>query len=348
MKPQYVLVGWLLLLVGCIDPVELPIRQVQNRLVVDGLITNEPPPYLVKLTLSGAYTSGSFPEELIINGAFVTITDQTAKRSVRLEQDPLLPSYYWLRDPAFRGQAGHSYTLSVQLPDGRYYVSQPEQMPTVPPIEQIGAYYRRGNSEIGQLDAYTIWIDTQDPPTPDNYYRWSAFGYIPRWTGTDPLHQPAIPPNPPCNECVCWVPYYQTFSSGLSDALINGNRIAHRVVSQSPVYAIGKQYVEVSQYSLTRSAFQYWNRFEEQRTRTGSLFDPQPASLEGNVHLANDSTALALGYFGASAVSKARLIIPGDTILYDRFVNRLSKSTMPAGSCSGNFSQYLLTPPTGW
>lgn len=53
-----------------------------------------------------------------------------------------------------------------------------------------------------------------------------------------------------------------------------------------------------------------------------ALFDAQPASIEGNVHQQADTTVLALGYFGASAIRRKRLIIPGDTINYGRFIVR--------------------------
>lgn len=35
---------------ACVDEVALPPRSIASRLVVEGLITNEPPPYTVKLT----------------------------------------------------------------------------------------------------------------------------------------------------------------------------------------------------------------------------------------------------------------------------------------------------------
>ncbi|WP_317171641.1 DUF4249 domain-containing protein [Spirosoma profusum] len=328
-------------LFSCVDEVQLPIRQVQARLVVDGLITDEPPPYSIKLTLSGAYSSGSgFPEELIINGAVVTITDNN-DRTVQLEQDPLLPSYYWVRDPAFRGQVGHRYTLNVVLPDGTVFVSAPELLRAVAPLEQIQAEYRLANGYSGQPDLYNILINTHDPAMLGDYYRWSTYSYVPRWTGTDPRHST-------CTLCSCWVPYYSQLTSVLSDALINGNRISRRSVFDSPVYAVGKQYVEVRQYSLSRAAYQYWTLFEEQRSRTGSLFDPQPASIEGNVHLQADTTVLALGYFGASAVSRQRLVIPGDTIQYDRFLNRLNKAFIPSGTCPSTFTEFILAPPASW
>lgn len=336
-----------LTLLSCTDEVQLPIRQVKPRLVVDGLITDEPPPYPIKLTLSGAYSSGSgFPEELIINGAVVTITDN-GDQTVQLEQDPLQPSYYWVRDPRFQGKPGHRYTLKVVLPDGNVYVSSPELLAPVAPIRQVDAEFRPGNNTVGQPDLYRVLIDTQDPATPGDYYRWSTYSYVPRWTSYDPKHPPQNIISP-CSTCSCWVPYYSQLTAVLSDALINGNQISRRPVFNSPVYAVGKQYVEVRQYSLTRSAYQYWTHFEEQRSRTGSLFDPQPASIEGNVHQQADTTVLALGYFGASAVSRQRLVIPGDTINYDKFLNRLNKATILPGTCLSAFSQFQLGPPVGW
>lgn len=341
------LVGSLLTVVACVDEVKLPIRQVEPRLVVDGVITNEAPPYPIKLTLSGAYASGGgFPDELVVNGAVVTITDN-GNRTVQLEQDPLQPSYYWVRDPTFRGQPGHAYTLRVAMPNGTVFISSPEVLPVGPPIERIYAQYRRQESAKGLADAYEVFIDTQDPAEPGNYYRWSAYGYVPRWAGYTPLETPPGPGG--CSTCTCWVPYFSQLTNVLSDALINGNRISRRPVFESPVYAIGKQYIEVRQYSLTRRAYQYWIHFEEQRSRTGSLFDPQPASIEGNVHQENDSTALALGYFGASAVSQRRLIIPADTIDEVKYLNRYGKQFVaPSSDCRRVYTLGQLTPPPGW
>ena len=163
---SFFLILLLLSLTACVDEVRLPIRQVQPRLVVDGLITDEAPPYPIKLTLSGAYASGGgFPEELIINGAVVTITDN-ADQTVTLEQDPLQPSYYWVRDLSFRGKPGHRYTLTVVLPDGTVYASAPELLAPVAPLERVDATFRQGMGSFGQPDLYTILIDTKDPATP--------------------------------------------------------------------------------------------------------------------------------------------------------------------------------------
>ena len=338
----------LLLLSSCVNEVGLPIRQNERRLVVEGLVTNGPFPW-VRLTYSGQYSSSNpAPPELVINDALVVIRTEEGHQ-VRLVPDPYNPAYYGLEDSSFVGRVGHSYTLSITLPDGSRYQSKPEFLNPVPTLEPLKAQYRKQDTSLGQPDLYDILVDTQDPPASSNFYRWSSLAYIPRWASFDPLHPPPSTFGPPCGTCSCWVPTYGPPTNVLSDALINGNRISDRVVFSVPILAISAYYVQVRQYSLTRAAYQYWTLFEEQRTRTGSLFDAQPASIEGNVRAVDDTTKLALGFFGASAVSQRRLTIPGDTINYDRFLVRTQKRFIPpTGDCYSNFVQPRLVPPQGW
>jgi hypothetical protein len=342
-----VVVCCLLVFVSCVDEVRLPIRQVERRLVVEGLITDEPPPYAIKLTYSGNLTGSLLiPSDLAINGAVVFLTDDAGHRA-RLEQDALNPAFYWMYDPALRGQVGRSYSLSILLPDGSRYSSRPERLNPTPPLENLRAEYVRATLP-GQTDAYAIRVDTQDPPAPGNYYRWAALAYLRRWASFDPQNPP-LTAFSPCQTCSCWVTYYGPQTDVLSDALINGNRIAGRLAYVAPLYGVGQQYVQVRQFSLTRQAFQYWELFDQQRSRSGSLFDAQPASIEGNVRDVADTTRRALGYFGASAVSQQRLTIPADTINYGRFVTRFKSLVIPpSGDCASNYDEVRFTPPDGF
>ena len=336
------------LLTACVQEVQLPIRQVERRLVVEGLLTNEPFPW-VRLTYSGRYNSNNpSPPQLTVNDALVVIRDEEG-HSVRLVPDPFAPSYYGLRDSTFRGEVGRTYILSITLPDGTRYESRPERLNPVPVLEPLRATLRPGILAFGQPDYYDVRIDTQDPATPGNYYRWSALGWIGRWVQFDPNNPPVNVFGPPCNTCSCWIPNYGPPGDVLSDALVNGNRITQRLVYSLPVYAVGPQFVQVRQFSITRAAYQYWTLFEQQRTRSGSLFDAQPASIEGNVRAVNDTTKRALGFFGASAVSQQRITIAGDTINYNRFLTRYGKQFIPpTGDCFSNFSNPILVPPSGW
>ena len=337
--------AWFLLpitLWGCIDPVELPIRQTERRLVVDGLITDEAPPYPVKLTYSGNLSRTLLiPDELVINGAVATVEDNLGNQA-RLVQDPLNPAFYWLRDARLRGVPGRAYTLRVTLPDGSRYVSHPELMAPVPSIERVYGEYRESDLNTTQLNQYFVRIDTRDPPTPGNFYRWQAMCYMPVWSGSDPLHGIGS---------ISYAPFYGTLTNVLSDQLINGNRISGRLVLNPPLVGLGAQYVEVRQYSLSRAAYQYWVLYEQQLSRTGTIFDPQPASIEGNVWAVADTNKLALGYFGASAVSRERIIMYNDSLDYSKFVTRFGPvlfSNTPPDVPGLARDQLLPAPPTKW
>lgn len=336
----FLLLGGLL---SCVEEVQLPPRSVASRLVVEGLITNEAPPYSVKLTFTGAYNSLLYGQnEIPVEGAAVSITE-VGGRTVQLQQDPITPFFYWQRDPAFVGTVGKSYQLTVELADGTRYVSEPEPLLDVPAIDRIYAEYRpRTADDFADPDYYEVLLDTKDPAEPGNYYRWSAYGYVPRFSTGEPRGFAGV-----CCQ-YCYYPIYGSGSDVQSDALVNGKAITRRPVHASPIYYPGQHFIEVRQYSLTRAAYQFWTRFEEQRKRTGSLFDPLPASIEGNVHSADDPNRLALGYFGASAVSTKRMIIPGDTLRVPRIEIKYGTEFVKDGNCQRVYSQGQLAKPEGW
>lgn len=330
-------------LASCVQEVQLPPRSVASRLVVEGLITNEAPPYSVKLTFTGAYNSLLFGQnEIPVEGAAVSITE-IGGRTVQLQQDPITPFFYWQRDPAFVGTVGKSYQLTVELADGSRYVSEPELLNEVPEIDRLYAEYRpRALDDLYNPDYYEVLLDTKDPAEPGNYYRWSAYGYVPRFSTGESRGFAGV-----CCQ-YCYYPIYGSGSEVQSDALINGKAITRRPVHASPIYYPGQHFIEVRQYSLTRSAYQFWKRFEEQRKRNGSLFDPLPASIEGNVHDADDPNKLALGYFGASAVNTKRMVIPGDTNSVRKLEIRYSGIFVKKGNCQRVYSQGQLSQPEGW
>lgn len=329
-------------LVTCIDEVQIPSRSVDPRLVVEGLITNENTPYAVKLTYTGEYNSSIYGQaEIPVSGALVTITEVGGK-TVTLEQDPVTPVYYWTQDSDFVGKVGKTYQLKIQLADGQTYLSETELLKDVPQIDHLYAEYkRRADTEVFKPDHYEVLLDTHDPAETGNYYRWSGYSYVPRLSTGEPIGFGFC-----CN--YCWIPEYGAPSNVMADALVNGNEISRKSVLSSPIYYPGRHYVEISQYSLSRAAYQFWIKFEEQRTRNGSLFDPLPSSIEGNIHEDSNPEKYALGFFGASAVSKQKLIIPGDTVNLERLNIRYSDIFIKKGNCQLVYSQGNMNPPKDW
>jgi hypothetical protein len=174
--PATILVFFVLLagMVACIDEVNLPLRAVTPRLVVEGLITNQKPPYRVQLTFTDSKPGRrALTEANGVSGAVVSIADDQGN-ATRLADFQF--GEYRTTDTTFVGVVGRSYTLSVQLPDGRRYASRPEQLTPVPQISRV--FYEVNDREgIAENAGINVFVDVQDPAETKNYYRWSAYGY---------------------------------------------------------------------------------------------------------------------------------------------------------------------------
>src|ERR1700730_18384863 len=66
-------------------------------------------------------------------------------------------------------------------------------MEAVVPIDSISVFY---DNTIGDIRPTQLIIsaNTQDPPGIHNYYRWTAYGYIPRKSVGDDCEPPGAPP----------------------------------------------------------------------------------------------------------------------------------------------------------
>jgi hypothetical protein len=131
----------------------------------------------------------------------------------------------------------------------------------------------------------------------------------------------------------------------LADQLVNGNRIRSQPVFFAPYYARGQLFVEIRQLSLSREAYQFWQRFAEQQNRTGSIFDPLPATIAGNITNADDENDQALGFFGASAISRKRITIAADTLqLFPSYYGEFIRE----GDCRAAYPGGSFEPPAGF
>lgn len=331
-------------LFSCIDQISLPIRNEAPRLVVDGLITNEKPPYRVRLSFSGSFAfDQENPQDQKITNATVTLKDD-AGHSTALAHIPTNPGFYQTTDSSFIGQPGRTYTLTIRLADGKTYVSAPETMPAVPPIDSLYARFTPTESVVLPYQ-YHFYADIDDPADQVNYYRWTAYAYTSR-ISTGVACCLGCP-----SRCYdrCWLQFFSQDINILSDKGVNGNQLPQRLVMRSPIYTQGPTLVEMQQYSLTPSAYQFWKLFKEQQSRTGTIFDPLPAPITGNIRNSNDPDEQVLGYFGASAVVRKRFREQGEATYGQAIYGFLSSLTIPQGDCRATYGyQWPVVEPAGW
>jgi hypothetical protein len=323
----------LLFINSCIKRIDVATRIEKPILVVEGSVTTDTVPYTVKLSYSGPFTRlGAITDEFIEKDASVTISDDAGNSTDLAYKSN---GIYETIDPGFRGKVGRSYSVTIKLKDGRTYTSSPEKIPPSVPISGISADYH-----FGFPGFFSIYIDTDDPADQENYYNWSFYSWMPRQT-----HGVG------CGfGCImfeyCFQRWTDTTLRILSDAAINGNKIKGLHLGDSYIYTYGNHYIDIKQNSITREAYQFFERFNEQQSRTGSTLDPLPASIKGNVYNAADKNDFALGYFAAYSVTNRRIILTPYSLT--QYVLDISaKQFIPDGPkiCFEAFENAMPYPP---
>lgn len=298
----------LLFLSACIDPYDLE-GEVQGSsvLVIDGMITNQKGPYQVLLS----YSSPSLKsyERNHVSGAQVTITNDEGQEEVLQEKEP---GVYVSDSCGMQGAVGRSYQLHVVTPEGKRYASRPEMMQ---PVADIDSIYPKLESEkylssIGtELTRWGIrlYVNTGSKTPEARFYRWN-------WTETYEFNAPvSLPPPAPPYPTRCWASgstlrnIYLASTNGLEQDIIADQPITF--VSFNGIKLQTRYSILVSQYSLTGHAHAYWEKIQEQKASAGSIFDPPPAQIIGNVYNVDQDEELVLGYFQASAIAEKRFFI---------------------------------------
>ncbi|GAB3899696.1 hypothetical protein GCM10028803_21270 [Larkinella knui] len=329
MKRFFLTTALLIGLVSCIDQVSLPIRNETPQLVVDGLITNEKPPYNVRLSYSGSFTfDGETPRDVMVRAANVRIRDDSGHSTALRETQP---GNYQTTDLSFVGQPGRTYTLEIGLNDGTRYVSQPETMQPVAPIDTIYAELNRSETDLIDTYRFFFYIDTKDPATEPNFYGWTATSYNVQGGPRE----------------YCWVKTQSPGLTILADQAIDGREIRKKLVIKSPIRSIGPHFVEVKQYSLTKEAYQFYRLFQEQQSRTGTIFDPLPASVIGNIRQENKPEQRGLGFFRASAVTVKRIKSYREDVYQPQLQQYLTTLMANGRQCCSDpcFSELKIDPP---
>jgi|SRR5687768_7667965 len=336
-------------LTSCVRQVDIDRRTEEPILVVEGSITTDSVPYTVKLSYSGPYKFAlDIPQEYLEREAKVTIMDNQGGSASLVHKGS---GVYETIDKNYIGKEGKTYRVTIELKNGKKYFSKPEMIQPPVTISNISAKFF-DDFTTNYPASLHVFLNSKDPPQQENYYKWDFTTWVLRQTH-----------GIPCGfGCVMYKYCYQKFTNEkvniLSDAVINGNEIKDLDVGQSYIYTYGDHYVDVAQTSLTREAFQFWQRYDEQVSRSGSTLDPLPAPIKGNIYNAADTTEFALGYFSASAVVHRRAILIPFNIT-DYLLQISAVQFIPEGSknCFTYFPRALsylpppetqYPPPPGW
>jgi hypothetical protein len=172
---------------------------------------------------------------------------------------------------------------------------------------------------VENANGVTIYANAHDDAGTTKYYQWS---YGETWeyhsaesSGLEYVDAlDTVIPRPLQDQIFrCW----HTDSS--SNVLIgNSVKLAEDVIYEQPLRQIQKDSVQLSvlytinvrQYALTDSGYNYLSLLQKNTESLGTIFDPQPSQLYGgNIHCLTNSNETVIGYVSAGTVREQRIFI---------------------------------------
>jgi len=206
------------------------------------------------------------------------------------------------------------YKLQIATRNGSKYLSDTVSVRSAPPIDSLS--WRQDDSSGNVI----VSVNTHDPSGNSHYYRWF---YTETWEYHAPLQSQLQLLNGEIEYAIDsltqqFLIYYCWRSDNSTDIVLgNTTAFGQDRVSQQPIGTIprGAQKISIkysmlaSQYVLTPDAYQYWLTLQKNTQNLGTLFDPQPSQLAGNIHCLTNPKEPVIGYLSAGSVQQQRLFI---------------------------------------
>ncbi|MEN8119741.1 MAG: DUF4249 domain-containing protein [Bacteroidota bacterium] len=267
------LIYWLIS--SCTEIMDMDLNdENNNRLVVEGTITDELKLHKVKLSRTSDYFLNQPAKSEL--GAIVTISNEdTLFNLVDIDNDGVYHT-----DKELAGTPGKSYLLNVILADGNVHTAESFMKP-VPPMDSIKYEYLKSDIPFDESFYYSINIFVQEPPSTGDCYQWELF--------IDGVHDSDTLRN----------------KNFVTDDFVNGVYI-----SNWPVYQIKEEKIEndtsvikLQMLSISKEEYNFKLAILFETDFSGAGFSGPPANIPSNVSNG------AVGYFSASAVTEDSLLI---------------------------------------
>ena len=316
MQIKIVRVGYILLLIFLISCEEKYWPELDNKyedlLVVAGMITNNPGPYTINLSLSTTVRS---PKQIPLSGYELIITDDSGQEETLTENNA---GEYSTSPSGIQGVIGRKYQLTINAPDGRTYKSEFEELMIPTGIESVYAEveYREDLNYYHELAGYQFYLDTYHAENDSNYYFWqleATYKYRSDFLIRFIFDHFTLSPFPkPDSLQICWKTdkiqklfLYNTLD--LSEPKITRFPL-HYVTTETRELSI-RYSLLVKQFSITEKAYNFWSSVKEQNVEQGALYTKQPYQIRGNLVNTENPDEPVLGYFLVAGVSEKRIYV---------------------------------------
>lgn len=300
----------ILLLFSCVEEIQFNAPGETGTLVVDGLLSTNSDSNLIFLTRTNELNKQVFsPEE----GATIQLYDDRGQAEKYLD---LGAGKYFLENQNMEILTGHSYHIEITTLSGQKYISDPEVITEAPEIDSLTFNFTieeivERENRVLERSFFNLFVNGQIPDAgASTFLKWDV----------EHIYQVAeIDCSPLVPAKICYVErkinQNEVYILNGEDYVI-GSGFNIPVVHQELDYAFGLvASFYVSQKSMTKQAYRYWERVQQILTNGNTIFDRPPASIRGNIHSITDPQEEVLGYFQAvDEKKKVILVTRGDLV----------------------------------
>lgn len=300
------------IITGCKIPYEPKLKPSDtNSLIVEGFIDGSAP-VVVKLSRSRMLSNEDTAARKYELGARVIVEDD------KQDSYPLseMGNGIYISNYTLPLSSPNQYRLHIFTSDNVEYVSDFVPFKNSPLIDSIGWEIKDGGVQV--------YVNTHDQYDTTRYYRWEyneTWEYhseFPSFYQYNPKDSTVTGRSVPVQ--VCW-------QSDNSTNLLLGSsaKLAHDVIYQMPLSYIQPHdqklsflySVLIKQYALDLNGYNYWSALKSNTESMGSIFDPQPNEMNGNIHCLTNPAVKVVGYISAGNHTEKRVFISNTSLPAD-------------------------------
>ena len=299
--------AWILILcltIGCINPVAFDTSDNPQRVVVFGSVSQIPGRYELTIASSAVLQEVDRP----VSKAEVRLEDNLGNILEYSEEEDGL---YVLETSEGDVRPGRSYAITIVLQNGKQITSFPEVLSEEVVIEKLNLDVTFNEivseaSVITRVPTINLTVDTDLSGASQPYLRWEvneAWNFV-DWK-CHPLFDEA-------DECFFFKENSFTNNTKLfhSEDPNQSTLSNYNILARTPYPTIEfdfRHYFNVSQYSISKAAYEYWETVNKVANPSGDIFDVVPAAIRGNLYNPDDPDELILGYFEVAGKSIDRI-----------------------------------------
>jgi hypothetical protein len=209
------------------------------------------------------------------------------------------------------------YRLRITTTDGQQYLSSYVPYKPTPPIDSV--------SWVDSSYGAQIYVNTHDPANATRYYQWT-YGETWEYNAAeysqyvyDTAANTVVPRTAANQVFACW------HSDSSTNILIGSSaKLAQDVIYEQPLPLIPPNAQQLSveysiyvrQYALTEDGYNFLTLMRSNTESLGTIFDPTPSQLKGNIQCLTNPNEPVVGYVSAGTVQQQRIFIKHSQVPY--------------------------------